>query len=127
MAIITKKIGNKSYAYFSVREGRKVVHKYIGPADNPATQKKIAAYGEINAVPERFRSLFWDTRLENINVKRNAAYIIERVLDPGSLDALEWAQRVYPVQKILDVLTSSRALGEKSRNFWSLWFGLKNT
>jgi hypothetical protein len=127
MAIITKKIGNKSYAYLSVRQGRKVLHKYIGPTESPATQKRICAYGDMNAVPERFRSLFWDTRLENINVKRNAAYIIERVLDMGSLDALEWVQRVYPVHKIIDVLTSSRALGEKSRNFWSLWFDLKNT
>jgi hypothetical protein len=127
MAIITKKIGNNSYAYLSVRQGRKVVHKYIGPVYNPATKKRMSAYSEINAVPERFRSLFWDTRLENINVRRNAAYIIERVLDMGSLDALEWVQRIYPVHKIIDVLTSSRALAEKSRNFWSLWFGLKNT
>jgi hypothetical protein len=127
MAIITKKIGNNSYAYLSVRQGRKVVHKYIGPVDNPATKKRMSAYSEINAVPERFRSLFWDTRLENINVRRNAAYIIERVLDMGSLDALEWVQWIYPVHKIIDVLTSSRALAEKSRNFWSLWFGLKNT
>jgi len=126
MAVITKKIGNRSYAYLSVRQGRKVVHKYIGPVDEPATRKRISAYGEIKVIPERFHSLFWDTRLNNINVKRNASYIIERVLDMGDLDALEWVQRVYPVQKIIDVLTSSRALGEKSRNFWSLWFGLKN-
>ena len=127
MAVIKKKIGGRFYAYISEREGGRVVHRYIGPAGDPAVQKKLAVYARDNALPERFRTLFWDTRLESINLKRNATYIIARVLDLGGLDALNWVQLVYPVRKILGVLASSRALSEKSRNFWSLWFGGENT
>jgi hypothetical protein len=127
MAVITKKVGSKVYAYISEREGKKVIHKYLGPADDPAVEKTISAYREGYTVPDVFRYLFWDARLEDINVRRNARYIIERILDMGNLDGVSWLQRIYPVQKIIEVLTSSRSLSQKSRNFWRLWFDLENT
>jgi hypothetical protein len=127
MAIITKKVGNKVYAYTSEREGKKVVHKYLGPVDDPAVEKTISAYRGSCAVPEVFGYLFWDARLEDIHVRRNARYIIERMLDIGNLDGINWLQRIYPVQKIIEVLTSSRNLSQKSKNFWRLWFDLENT
>lgn len=127
MAVIKKKIGGKYYAYISAREGGKVVHRYIGPADDSATQKKLSVFAGSDAVPVSFRSLFWDVRLESISVKRNSSYIIARLLNFGGLDAINWIQLVYPVRKILGVLASSRALSEKSRNFWSLWFDIENT
>jgi len=127
MAVITKKIGHRAYAYISSREGKRVVHRYIGPVDDPRTQGRISVYADAGAVPEKFRSLFWDVRLEDIDMRRNSSYIISRVLDLGGLEALEWIQRSYPVKKILEVLVSGRALSERSRNFWSLWFGLKDS
>jgi hypothetical protein len=126
MAIITKKVGSKVYAYTSEREGKKVVHKYLGPVDDPAVKKNISAYLGTYTVPEAFRSLFWDARLEDIHVRRNARYIIERILEMGNLDGVNWIQRIYPVQKIIEVLISSRGLSQKSINFWSLWFNLEN-
>jgi hypothetical protein len=51
----------------------------------------------------------------------------ERILDMGNLDGVNWLQRIYPVQKIIEVLTSCRSLNQKSRNFWRLWFDLENT
>jgi hypothetical protein len=127
MAVITKKVGSKVYAYISEREGKKVIHKYLGPADDPAVEKTISAYRRIYTVPDVFRYLFWDARLEDIHMRRNARYIIERILDMGNLDGVNWLQRIYPVQKIIEVLTSCRSLNQKSRNFWRLWFDLENT
>ena len=127
MAVITKKVGNRSYVYLSTREGDKIIHKYLGPADDPNVEKNISALRETKAVPEKFRSLFWDTRPENIHLKRNGSYVIERVLELGDLDAIRWLRRVYPTQRILQVLTTSRTLSMKSRNFWRLWFGLENS
>jgi hypothetical protein len=127
MAVITKKVGSKVYAYISEREGKKVVHKYLGPADDPAVEKTISAYRRSYTVPDVFRYLFWDARLEDIHMRRNARYIIERILDMGNLDGVNWLQRIYPVQKIIEVLTSSRSLSQKSRNFWRLWFDPENT
>jgi hypothetical protein len=126
MAIIIKKIRNKVYAYTSEREGKKVIHKYLGPADDPAVKKTISSYRSAFTVPESFRFLFWDARLEDIHVRRNARYIIERILDMGNLESFDWLQRIYPVRKITEVLVSGRGLSRKSENFWRIWFNLEN-
>jgi hypothetical protein len=122
--VITKRIGKGEYAYLVVREGKKVVHKYLGPLDDPKVTKIISEKKETTVVPERFRPLFWDTNLSKIHIKRNARYIIERVLEFGNMNAVEWLQKVYPLQTIIDVLNLSRVITEKSRNFWLIWFGV---
>lgn len=122
--LITKKIGNGKYAYLVFREGKKVVHKYLGPANNPEVVKLVLDKEEVSTIPERLQYLFWDTSLNNVHIKRNARYIIERVLEFGDMYALEWLQRVYPTRTIIDVIFLSRIITEKSRNFWMLWFGI---
>ena len=124
MGIITKTIGKRKYSYLAIREGKKVVHKYLGPSDDPKISHMALMEKETSYIPERFHFLFWDTTMENINTRRNAQYIIERILEVGDVDALEWMQRVYPAQRIIHVLHVSRAVSEKSRNFWTLWFGV---
>ena len=124
MSIIHKKIGNNKYAYIAIREGGKVIHKYLGPVSNNNVHKMISRANEVMSVPERFKSLFWDTSLINIQIKRNARYIIERVLESGDLDAIQWMQMVYPVRTIMDTLNVSRNITAKSKNFWMIWFGV---
>jgi hypothetical protein len=124
MNVVTKRIGKREYTYLVVREGKKVVHKYLGPADEPKVIKIISDKKETSAIPARFRPLFWDTNLSKIHIKINARYIIERVLEFGNMDAIEWLQKVYPLQTIIDVLNMSRIITEQSRNFWLIWFGV---
>jgi hypothetical protein len=124
MNIVTKRIGKREYTYLVIREGKKVVHKYLGPLDDPKVVKIISDKKETTVVPERFRPLFWDTNLSKIHIKRNARYIIERVLEFGNMDAVKWLQKVYPIQTIIDVLNMNRIITEKSRNFWLIWFGV---
>jgi hypothetical protein len=124
MNVVTKRIGKREYIYLVAREGKKVVHKYLGPADDPKVIKIISDKRETSAIPVRFRPLFWDTSLSKIHIKRNARYIIERVLEFGNMDAVKWLQKVYPFQTIIDVLNMSRIITEKSRNFWLTWFGV---
>ncbi len=123
MGIITKKIGGKEYAYLAVREGKRVVHKYIGAVGHPKVMKMMTEESEVSSIPERFRFLFWDTNPGKIHLKGNARYVIGRVLEFGGLDEVEWLQRVYTVRTILDVLTLSRNISGKTRNFWKIWFG----
>lgn len=124
MAIITRKIGNREYAYLILREGEKVIHKYLGSLQNPQVTRLMDTQKESSAIPARLYSLFWDTSLDKIHMKRNARYIIERLLEFGDMYALEWLQRVYPTRTIIDVIFLSRNITEKSRNFWMLWFGV---
>lgn len=122
MSIVLKG-SRRKYAYLASREGGKVVHRYLGPVDDPRVAKIVSAKKEAVSIPGSLRSLFWDTRTENIHIRKNARYIIERVLEMGGIEALRWLQRVYPFRTIIDVLETSRVLTGKSRNFWRIWFG----
>jgi len=126
MNIVRKKIRGHEYVYLSSREGLRVVHKYLGRSDSPSVARIIAEKILTSGVPEDLSSLFWDTNRRQIHLRRHARYVIERVLELGRLDAVSWLQRVYPVQTIIDVLTVSKVITAKSRNFWKLWFGVKN-
>ncbi len=95
MKLITKKIGNGEYLYLVFREGKKVIHKYLGPANKPQVAKLMMNKKEVSIIPERLKYLFWDTSLNKIHIRQNARYIIERVLELGDIYALEWLQRVY--------------------------------
>jgi hypothetical protein len=122
MAIIRKKIGTKEYSYLVSREGSRVIHRYLGPVHCAKAQKMMAVREGVASVPERFRSLFWETALENINLKTHGRYIMEKVLEFGDLDAFCWLRDIYPGWQIRETLLLSRNLSEKSRSFWSIWF-----
>jgi hypothetical protein len=126
MAIITKKIGKKEYSYLVTREGKRVVHHYLGSARNTKALKMAKVKDETTCVPMRLRTLFWDTALENISLKSHARYVIDRVLESGDLDAFTWLRNVYPGWKIQEELILSRSISVKSRNFWQIWFGVED-
>lgn len=126
MSIVVKKIGKKEYAYLAYRSGKRVVHKYIGPASDPSVATRMAGIEEEKNIPGRFQSLFWDVDPHTIDVKQHARYIIERVLETGGLDALYWIQRLFPTKLIMETCEVSRKISPKSRNFWEIWFGLRH-
>ncbi len=126
MGITVKKIGKREYAYLAYRSGNKVVQKYLGPASDPKVAASRAMLEENRTVPARFHALFWEVDPKNIHVRRHARYLIERVLEMGGLDALQWIQRLYPTGMIIETCQSSRKLSPKSKNFWEIWFGVRH-
>ncbi|MBI5810440.1 MAG: hypothetical protein HZB21_04540 [Deltaproteobacteria bacterium] len=119
MSIIIK---NDKYAYLAYRSGKKVVQKYLGLITNPEVAHKVEELERERAVPEEFYYLFWDTDPRGIDLKKNARYVIERVLELGGLDAIRWVQRFYPTRLIIETIEASRKITTKSRNFWTIWF-----
>ena len=123
MAILIKKIGGKEYAYRAYRQGGKVVHKYLGPASDTEVMQKVQEFSSEKQIPAQFFPLFWDARPSDIDLKKNSIYIIERVLEIGGLDAIQWLQKIYPTRLIMEICESSRKVSQKSKNFWRIWFG----
>lgn len=119
MSIIIK---NDRYVYLAYRSGKKVLQKYLGLITNPDVARRIEELESERNVPEGFYYLFWDTDPKGIDLKKNARYVIERVLELGGLDALKWVQRLYPTRRIIETLETSRKITPKSKNFWDIWF-----
>ncbi|MBI3398169.1 MAG: hypothetical protein HY026_02910 [Deltaproteobacteria bacterium] len=125
MAILIKKISGKEYMYHAYRQGGKVVHKYLGPASDMQVMQKVQEFAAEKRIPDKFLLLFWDAEPSSIGIKKNARYIIERVLEVGGMDAVQWLQRIYATRLIVEVCESSRKVSERSKNFWRIWFGYK--
>ena len=75
------------------------------------------------ATPFRFRrSLFWDVDPKTIDPRRHARYIIERILDLGTMDDVRWVAHIYSRRLIKETIAHSRVLHEKSKSLWRLVF-----
>jgi len=70
----------------------------------------------------KFRqALFWDANPANIDPKKNAQYIIERILDFGQPDDIAWMFKQYSksdIKKIMDLPRSQVSV--KSKALWTL-------
>ncbi len=70
----------------------------------------------------KFRqALFWDTNPKNIDVKKHARYIIERILEFGQLNEVGWVFKKYQKRTIRKVMNLPRVqMSAKSKALWSL-------
>src|SRR5450759_2994285 len=108
MSVLIRTIGNRQYAYLVRRSGARTVQTYLGPMARADVAAKVAAFKEEGSIPSQFHRFFWDTDPSAIDLHRHAAYVIARILETGSLQAMWWLQRQYPTSTILQVLASSK-------------------
>lgn len=64
------------------------------------------------------QSLFWDVDPKTIDPDKNAVYVIERILDFGNMEEIQWMAHYYPKDLIQKVVQTSRVLQRKSRALW---------
>lgn len=74
----------------------------------------------------KFRqALFWDTNPKNIDAKKNAQYIIERVADFGNDKEARWLLDFYDKSFLRKVISKSRCLRPDAKNLWTLMLKIK--
>lgn len=115
MSVMIRTIGNRQYAYLVPRSGGQTVQAYLRPMARADVPAKVAALQDEGSIPSRLHRFFRDTNPAAIDLHRNAAYIVARILETGSLQAVWWLQRQYPTGATLDVLGSSKGLSARSR------------
>lgn len=71
------------------------------------------------------QSLFWDANLEELDEQKNRDFIIQRILEKGNLEDLNWAVEFYGKDYMQEVfLKNFDVIDSKSRNFWCFYFNL---
>ena len=69
----------------------------------------------------KFRqSLFWDVNPKNIDTKKNAQYIIERVADFGNDKEARWVLDFYDKKLLRKIIAKSRCLRPRTKALWTL-------
>ncbi len=71
------------------------------------------------------QSLFWDTNLDNIDLQKNARYVIERIMDFGNDEEAKWIWKKYDKSLLKDVVEKSRCLRPDTKKLWSLFLTTK--
>lgn len=73
-----------------------------------------------NIISQFSQNLFWDTKLESIDMETNAPYIVQRVLECGKIE--DWILLVsyYSIQKITEIATKLRSLEPRALSFISV-------
>ncbi|MFA5751150.1 MAG: hypothetical protein WC898_02565 [Candidatus Paceibacterota bacterium] len=65
-------------------------------------------------------TLFWDIDPKNINAKKNADYVIERIADFGNDKEARWALDFYDKRILRRVISHSRSLRPRTKTLWTL-------
>lgn len=74
----------------------------------------------MNALPK----VFWDTDDKKLDFKKNSGFVIARVLERGNLNDIKWLRQKYSPSQIKKTVCESRAISEKTANFWSIFFNI---
>jgi hypothetical protein len=125
MSILTRKVGNREYVYEAHREGPRMVQSYIGPLARPDVHRRMETARRATIIPEHTLRLYADKLTPQL--QKDAVSIIACILEHGDLEDLGWLVFAFPVSAIVDVLLSaSSGLSERDRNFWSVWFEVRD-
>lgn len=76
------------------------------------------------SLPKTLYKYFWDTKIETLSKDKNSTYIIERLLELGDIEELDWLNRNFTKDQILTTLQNSRRITPKTGNFFSLYYGI---
>lgn len=75
--------------------------------------------------PQLNKALFWDIDISNIDYKKNARFIIERVLTRGNLTEWQEIKKYYGLKKIEQEALQIRYLDKITLNFCHTFFDIQ--
>ncbi|ODS30695.1 MAG: hypothetical protein SCARUB_04192 [Candidatus Scalindua rubra] len=67
---------------------------------------------------------FWDVPLKSIDCEKHKFFIIERILQCGGLEGIQWIFDNYGWQSIKQVVMDSRFLSKRTAHFWAVYFSI---
>ena len=78
-------------------------------------------------LPPNVHHLFWDCRPERIDTEAQAPFVLERILEYGSLAAVRWALGAYGIERVKKFLRDRgvRTLSRKTLSFWTFLLDLE--
>lgn len=73
-------------------------------------------------IPAFIIKYFWDTAPQLLRLKEKKTYIIERLLEYGNKEVLNWLENTYSQDDIISVIRRSKILSRKSAIFYALYY-----
>jgi hypothetical protein len=76
-------------------------------------------------LPSQFSRYFWDVSLDSIFIYPHRRFIIERLLNEGDLQSLQWLIKQYGMEQIRQTVCEARGLTRFTARFWQGYFKLR--
>ena len=71
------------------------------------------------------KHFFWDVKINELDKKKDAHFIISRVLEYGDVEHINWLFTNYQKKQIIQVIRTSKSISPKVANFWKLLLNIK--
>ncbi len=78
-------------------------------------------------IPKELQRFFWDVDPGTLDTITDRRFVIERILEKGDDAATLWLREQYDEKELVEVVSDSRRLSPKSRNYWGLTLHLWST
>ncbi len=73
----------------------------------------------MDALPIKFRTLFWDVNFDELEWEKHKKYIAERILNFGDWDDVLWLKDRMSEKELIALVNSSREINRKTKNYWN--------
>jgi len=70
------------------------------------------------------RPIFWEIDINSLDPQEYKKYTIERILQYGTTDHINWMLDQFNSDDITDAVKKSRTIDRKTANYWSIHFGI---
>ena len=77
------------------------------------------------SIAKKYPSLFWDVCVADVDDTQFREFVIERVLEHGSLESVHDLLSLYSREEIVDVVRSSRRISRRTAYFWQVYFSIE--
>ena len=76
-------------------------------------------------IPDDVTRLFWEVDPASVDLERHRDYVMERVMNRGTWEAMQWLRRTYSPAVIADFLDRKgvRLVAPRERAYWALVSG----
>ena len=71
-------------------------------------------------IPRNLRAFFWDIDCDSFDPRAFPEYTIQRILELGTPEAVDWLEEQFSQEQIRAVIRSDKRLSPKSATFWAL-------
>jgi hypothetical protein len=71
-------------------------------------------------IPNNLRPFFWDVNLDSFDPREYGDYVIGRLLELGTDEAVAWMKATFPKDEIEKVIRQDHRLSPKSATYWAV-------
>jgi hypothetical protein len=71
-------------------------------------------------IPNNLRPFFWEVNPDSFDPHEYGPYVIGRLLEQGTDEAMAWLKATFPEAEIKKVIREDHRLSPKSATYWAL-------